>query len=152
MVAKAADLETGFRFFNEIGIIHQLSSNRFERVLPEGLSLPQFSVLNNFVRLGGTRTPAQLAAAFQVTRGAMTNTIARLEQQGCVRVEPSPVDGRSKIISITAAGRRLREKALRAANEDLEAVLAGMDVADLERALTVLVAARSYLDANRPDH
>ena len=63
-----------FTLFNEIGIGNQLSSTRFERALPKGLTTSQFSVLNNFVRLGGTRSPKQLANAFQVTKGAMTNT------------------------------------------------------------------------------
>ena len=42
-----------FKFFNEIGIIAQLSGNKLERVLPEGMSLAQFTVLNHFCRLGG---------------------------------------------------------------------------------------------------
>ena len=71
-----------FRLFNEIGIISQLSGTILARVLPHGLSMAQFGVLNNFVRLGGERTPAGLAEAFQVTRGAMTNTLTRLEAQG----------------------------------------------------------------------
>ena len=83
-----------FEFFNEIGIINQLSSTRFERVLPPGLSLAQFSVLNNFARLGGTRTPAQLASAFQVTKGAMTNTLKKLAAGGYINITPDPADGR----------------------------------------------------------
>src|SRR3712207_5255456 len=51
-----------FRVFNEIGIIEQLSRTMFERVMPDGLTVPQFSVLNHFVRLGGERSPAQLAS------------------------------------------------------------------------------------------
>ena len=43
-----------FVLLNEIGIINQLSSARFEAALPNGLNQPQFSVLNNFARLGGT--------------------------------------------------------------------------------------------------
>ena len=39
-----------FRFFNEIGIIEQLSRNAFERVMPGGMKLSQFTVLNHFVR------------------------------------------------------------------------------------------------------
>ena len=74
--------------FNEIGIISQLSSNRLERVLPEGMSVAQFSVLNHLVRLGGSWAPSRLARAFQVTKGAMTNTLQRLEAQGLIRSRP----------------------------------------------------------------
>ena len=40
-------LPMAFAVLNEIGIINQLSSTRFEALLPGGLTQPQFSVLNN---------------------------------------------------------------------------------------------------------
>lgn len=39
-----------FRVMNEIGIIDQLGTTLFERAMPHGLTLPQFIVLNHFVR------------------------------------------------------------------------------------------------------
>ncbi|MEQ1783915.1 MAG: helix-turn-helix domain-containing protein, partial [Hyphomonadaceae bacterium] len=87
-----------FRLFTEIGIINQLSSNRLERELPDGMSLAQFGVLNHFVRLGGQWAPTRLARAFQVTKGAMTNTLQRLEAQGLVKVVPDPKDARAKLV------------------------------------------------------
>ncbi len=101
-----------FRIFNEIGIISQLSSAVMERVLPHGLTMSQFGVLNHFVHLGGERTPAGLAEAFQVTRGAMTNTLARLDKAGFVMMRPDPKDGRGKIVTITEAGRSMCEACL----------------------------------------
>ncbi len=103
-----------FVFFNEIGIIEQLARSRFERVLPDGLTLPHFGVLNNFVRLGGERRPGGLARAFQVTKWAMTNTLQRLEAKGYVHLRPDPADGRAKIVALTEAGRGARERALAA--------------------------------------
>ena len=50
-----------FQLFNEIGIIAQLSGNRFQRVLPQGLTVAQFSLLNHCVRLGDGWTPATLS-------------------------------------------------------------------------------------------
>nr|MBC8240058.1 MarR family transcriptional regulator [Alphaproteobacteria bacterium] len=79
-----------FRFFTEIGIIEQLARNRLERVLPDGLKVSQFIVLNHLVRLGGEWNPARLAAAFQVTKGAMTNNLQRLEQRRLVQVLANP--------------------------------------------------------------
>lgn len=149
MTKRVNDLDTAFAFFNEVGIVDQLASHAFERRLPDGLTLAQFSVLNNFVRLGGTRTPAQLAEAFQVTRGAMTNTLARLEQRGCVRMERSAADGRSKIVSITAAGKRLRERGLKQASRDLEYVLDHVTASELQPALRLLRRVRELLDDYR---
>ncbi|MEQ9315924.1 MAG: MarR family transcriptional regulator, partial [Henriciella sp.] len=96
---------TLFRLFNEIGIISQLGSTAFERVLPHGLTQAQFTLLNHCVRLGDNKTPAYLAAAFQVTRGTLTSTLQRLEQKGFIRLAPDDQDGRSKRVLLTDAGR-----------------------------------------------
>ena len=61
-----------FAYFNEIGIIAQLSSAQFEKTLPARLNNSQFSVLNWFRRVDSQATPGRLATAFQVTAGAMT--------------------------------------------------------------------------------
>ena len=78
------------------------------------MKVSQFAVLNHCVRLGDGRTPAQLASAFQVTRGAMTNTLQRLEAKGHIGLRPTPGDGRSKEVYLTAAGRAAREQAVQA--------------------------------------
>ena len=80
------------QFFVEISIIDQLISVRLARALPDGLSMAGFGVLVHFARRGGEESPAQLASAFQVTKGAMTNTLQRLEAMGYVRVVPDPGD------------------------------------------------------------
>ncbi len=138
-----------FRIFNEIGIITQLASAVLTRVLPRGLSMAQFGVLNNFVRLGGERTPAGLAEAFQVTRGAMTNTLARLEAQGFVEMRPDPEDGRGKIVSITAAGRRAREEALALLMREVGKLDGKVDWDELAQVLPKLEQLRKVLDAER---
>ncbi len=138
-----------FEFFNEIGIINQLSSTRFERVLPDGLTLSQFSVLNNFARLGGTRTPAQLANAFQVTKGAMTNTLKKLAARGCIELQPDPADGRSKIVAVTPAGLKLRETAIKAALDELSDIGAQVDTKWVAQVLPKLREVRSALDEAR---
>ncbi len=138
-----------FTFFNEIGIVAQLSQTLLERSLPDGLKLPHFGVLNNFARLGGKRNPAQLARAFQVTKGAMTNTLQRLEARGLVEVRPDPRDGRAKRVRITRKGLRARDKAIAAlapAMAELEARFATRQFRD---ALPFLQQVRTYLDAAR---
>ena len=55
--------------------IEQLARTRLTRALPRGMELSHFMVLNHFARLGGEKTPAQLARVFHVTRGAMSNTL-----------------------------------------------------------------------------
>lgn len=138
-----------FRMFTEIGIIAQLSGNSLERVLPEGMSLAQFGVLNHFVRLGGQWSPSRLAAAFQVTRGAMTNTLQRLEAQGFVRIEADQTDARSKLVEITEAGRRAREQAVRATGAIIADLTGLIAPADVKGALPFLENLRRILDERR---
>lgn len=138
-----------FIFFNEIGIIEQLSRTRLERVLPDGLKISHFGVLNHFVRLGGERSPAELARAFQVTKGAMTNTIQRLEARGLITVRPDPRDGRGKRVAITSAGRRARDEAVAAIGPLLAELEGAFSRKDFAAALPFLQELRAYLDRSR---
>ena len=138
-----------FRFFNEVGIIEQLARNRMERRLPHGLKLSQFSVLNHFMRLGGQWAPARLAKAFQVTKGAMTNTIQRLEGLGYVEILPDPNDGRGKLVRITDPGRVAHGESLAALGPDLITIEAALGTRGFEAAIPFLERLRVYLDENR---
>ena len=97
--------------FSEIFMADQLARNRLSRALPKGMELSHFSVLKLLVRSGAERTPAQLARAFHVTRGAMTNTIGKLEWAGYVHVRPDWDDARRKLISVSPSGRKARDAA-----------------------------------------
>jgi DNA-binding MarR family transcriptional regulator len=138
-----------FRMFTEIGIIAQLSGNQLERVLPEGMSMAQFTVLNHFVRLGGAWAPSRLAAAFQVTKGAMTNTLQRLEAQGFVRIEDDPKDARGKLVEITDAGRRAREQGVRVVGGIIGPIAGEIPPGEVKAALPFLENLRKILDERR---
>ena len=138
-----------FQVMNEIGIIGQLSRAAFERVMPHGLKISQFSVLNHLVRLGDGQRPATLADAFQVTRGAMTNTLARLEALGFVSVRPDPSDGRAKAVFLTEAGRSARQEAVVALAPTLAELDREIGPKRFEAALPFLVELRRTLDAKR---
>lgn len=141
-----------FRFINEVSIIAQLSRTRLEQVLPHNLKLAQFSVLNHFVRLREDSSPARLASAFQVTRGAMTNTLQRLQVLGYITVRPDPRDGRGKRVSITDAGRNAHAQAVAAMTPDLRTMEQHLDPVMFSEALPTLEAVRAYLDrARNPD-
>ncbi|MFU8818000.1 MAG: MarR family winged helix-turn-helix transcriptional regulator [Pseudomonadales bacterium] len=141
--------EQAYRLFNEINIIAQLSSNEMARVLPHGLTLSQFSVLNWFARVDDEATPGRLAAAFQVTKGAMTNTLQKLQQKGFIEVTGDPTSGRRKLVRMTGSGRRARNAAIAATYPILEAFLAHFGDAATSAMLPQLEAIRSYLDQKR---
>lgn len=143
------DEELLFRFFTEIGIIHQLASTAYQRILPHGLTGAQFTVLNHCVRMGDGKTPAQLADILQVTRGTLSGTLARLEAKRFIRMVPDAEDGRSKRVLLTAAGRRAREESIAAAWPLLAKVKTALPRQDVERYLPMLEALRGWLDRNR---
>lgn len=138
-----------FRLFTEIGIIAQLSQNTLARGLPEGMSPAQFGVLNHFSRLGGQWSPGRLARAFQVTKGAMTNTLQRLEAQGFVRIVADPEDARAKLVEITDAGKRVREKAMQGTSAAIGRLAGSIPADDVRGALPFLENLRKTLDEAR---
>lgn len=147
--ASRKSLATAFDFFNEIGIIAQLSSNQMQRSMPHGLNQSQFAVLNWFLRVDDRATPGRLARAFQVTGGAMTNTLGKLTEKGFIRVEPDPDSGRSKIVTLTPAGRLARDEAIAAAVAPLSDFLAAFPAGRLADVLPLLEEIRAWLDTAR---
>ena len=100
--------------FSELFMSDQLARNQLSRVLPRGMELSHFSVLNHLARSNDERSPAQLAKTFHVTRGAMTNTLAKLEWAGHIHIRPDWDDARRKFVSISPSGRAARDAALAA--------------------------------------
>ena len=98
--------------FSEILTVDQLLRNSLAKVLPKGMELSHFAVLNQLANMGTERTPAQLAKSFHVTRGAMTNTLAKLEIAGYIHIRPDWEDARRKFVAISPAGQGARTTAL----------------------------------------
>lgn len=138
-----------FGFFNEINIIAQLTSAVFERTLPKGLTSSQFSVLNWFVRVDSEATPGRLAKAFQVTGGAMTNTLKKLAAKGLIKIEPDVTSGRKKRVTITPRGLALRAEAISSTGPVLEEFAAAFPARKIDKLSKELKDVRQYLDEHR---
>ena len=100
--------------FGELLTADQLARNRISKALPKGMELSHFSVLNHLAGVQDERTPAQLAKAFHVTRGAMTNTLSKLDWAGHIHIRPDWDDARRKFVAISPAGRAARDAAVQA--------------------------------------
>lgn len=138
-----------FGFFNEIGIVSQLASALFTRLIPLGLHLSHFIVLNHLARLGDGRTPLQIANALQVTKATMTHTLAVLGRHGFVAIEPHPTDRRSKLVMLTPEGRAFRDDAVARLAPAFQFVIDSVSADELLAALPVLEKVRKLLDAER---
>ena len=149
MATATVDDPLAFQVLNEIGIIDQLAQNRAARLLAPELNLSQFVVLNHLTRLGDARSLVQIANAIQVTKGAMSNTVSRLQAKGLLTVLPDPLDGRGKQVSLTDAGRAARRAAVARLGDGLAEIAAAVPPAGLTQSLVVLRQLRVWFDTHR---
>lgn len=138
-----------FQFFNEVGIINQLSAALFNKKLPDGLHVSHFSVLNHLVRLGDGKTPLALSSAFQVTKATMTHTLTTLSKRGLITIAPHETDGRSKVVFLTKEGRLFREQAIESLFPAMQTLSDKIDWSKVEGMLPELQKIREVLDNNR---
>ena len=138
--------EIAVALFGELFMADQLARNRISKVLPKGMELSHFGVLNHLARVGDERTPAQLAKAFHVTRGAMTNTLARLEWAGHIHIRPDWDDARRKFVAISPAGRAARDAAVQAVAPLIGEVVKSLGAARVKALLPVLREMRTRLE------
>jgi DNA-binding MarR family transcriptional regulator len=136
--------------FGELFMADQLARNRISKVLPKGMELSHFSVLNHLARIGDERSPAQLAKAFHVTRGAMTNTLAKLEWAGHVHIRPDWEDARRKFVAISPSGRAARDSAVASVVPLIAEVGQSLGSERLRALLSVLRELRIKLEEENP--
>lgn len=148
MNGEAANDSLAVALFSEIFMADQLARNRLTKALPKGMEISHFSVLNHLARTGDERSPAQLARAFHVTRGAMTNTLNKLEWAGHIHVRPDWDDARRKFVSISPSGTAARDAALSAIAPILSDVVAAIGQDRVRSALPVLREMRLRLEEN----
>ncbi|EDZ43295.1 MAG: MarR family transcriptional regulator [Planktotalea sp.] len=132
--------------FSELLTADQLLRNKLGRVLPKGMEISHFSVLNHLASTSSERTPAQLAKSFHLTRGAMTNTLGKLERAGYIHIRPDWDDARRKQVAISPAGRSARDVALAGIGPVIEKLVTEMGGDKLRLALPILRDLRLKLE------
>lgn len=131
---------------SELLMAGQLTRTALTKALPKGMELNHFSVLNHLAHSNSPRSPAQLAQTFHVTRGAMTNTLAKLEWAGYVHIHPDWEDARRKSVTISPAGRTARDAALAAIMPIVAEAVGSIGAEKVRMALPVLREVRERLD------
>lgn len=134
--------------FGELFMADQLARNRISKVLPKGMEISHFGVLNHLARISEERTPAQLARSFHVTRGAMTNTLTKLEWAGHIHIRPDWDDARQKFVAISPSGRAARDAAVQAVAPLIAEVVQALGADKVRALLPVLRDMRTRLEGD----
>jgi DNA-binding MarR family transcriptional regulator len=94
----------------------------------------EIEVLMSLLRAPGhSRSAGELQRESQVTSGAITNRVGRLESRGWVTREVDPVDRRQVLISLTGKGLKQANHVVATKNESEKQIFSGLDRVLLER-------------------
>ena len=148
-MSRAPQDRPDIQVFAEIAAIDQLATTRIERALPAGLTKAQFMVLDRLARRGGGETPAELARAFQLTKGALTNSLSRLAAAGLIAVTADGDDGRKKRATVTEAGAGTHRQALISLRPITDDARKAFPESEFAGALPFLQSLRGWLEQNR---
>jgi DNA-binding MarR family transcriptional regulator len=129
------------------GIVDRISglSRRLNRSMDEtlaefGLDSAEHKALATLTQAGAPyrSTPGKLSRRMELSSGAITNRLDRLEEAGLIRRLPDPDDRRGVLVELTAKGRRTYEKAVGAAAKK-EALIAAALTEKEKRQLNALL-------------
>jgi DNA-binding MarR family transcriptional regulator len=132
--------------FSEILTVDQLFRNKMAKILPRGMELSHFAVLNQLANINAERTPAQLAKSFHVTRGAMTNTLTKLEISGYIHIRPDWEDARRKLVALSSAGQDARNDALASVSPVISSLIEDLSTQKVKTILPALRDLRQQLE------
>jgi MarR family transcriptional regulator, organic hydroperoxide resistance regulator len=126
------------RMFELSAGIHLRSRRAAERALkPHGLTYAQYGGLLALSK-GGAMSQSALASALETDTTTAMVVRGSLERKGLVERKSDPADGRIKILSLTAKGRKLAEAAARDVNAFYLKLSALVSSVDTKKLLPIL--------------
>lgn len=95
-----------FRLYQCANMLHKTGTRAVEQ---EGLTTQQWAVLGALSRpeAGAGMSVGELARYLMVSRQNLSGLVGRMERDGRVQTGPDPTDRRSRIVSMSEAGRRV---------------------------------------------
>jgi DNA-binding MarR family transcriptional regulator len=137
--------------FHEVFVLHDILFDVADEVHARaGLRTAQCRVADELERLGSATVP-DVAAALNVSRQFVQTTCNELERIGVVRFSDSPRHKRSKLVSLTEAGRRTLARAAGIEAAVIEKALPDMDAAAVSKAQALLRDIRERVQATTRD-
>ena len=123
-----------------------------EHLQRAGLSDEQFALLSR-IALDGPVTPKALAAEMGVPATTLADAVRRLDERGEIERLPNPADGRSHLLTLSAAGRERVEAAAPVVWDALEELRAqlGVPPEEIENAMDQLHRSLRAVTAPAPD-
>ena len=131
--------------FSEISTVDQLIRAQISKSLPDGMAISHLSVLNHLSSMKNERTPMQLAKSFHVTKGAMTNTLSKLETSGYIHIRPDWNDARRKQVTISKSGIEAQRGAINSITPVLTKVINRLGQAKAASVLPIIRELRHIL-------
>jgi DNA-binding MarR family transcriptional regulator len=103
---------SGDRVPSVVGVLRQASlslrAEMIERIYAAGFTDITFAQVAIFRREGPHgRRPTEIAAAAELSKQSVNDTLRYFETLGYLRLKPDPSDGRARVVHLTARGRRL---------------------------------------------
>ena len=129
------------------GIVDRINgiNRRIHRTLDEtleqfGLDMGDYKVLNTLSQIGEPfrSTPGRLAKRMELSSGAMTNRLDRMEEAGLIRRLPDPGDRRSVVVEVTEHGHETIQKAIGVQAQKEALFAAALDPKEKERLNSLL--------------
>ncbi|WP_239024284.1 MarR family winged helix-turn-helix transcriptional regulator [Ramlibacter humi] len=128
-----------FRLYQCANMLHKTGTRAIEE---EGLTTQQWAVLGALSRpqAGAGMKLGELARYLMVSRQNLAGVVGRLERDGRVESAADPMDGRSRLIRMTTAGRQVwQRKALPKIHGFYEQALDGFSTNDMVHAVHYLL-------------
>ena len=128
-----------FRLYQCANMLHKTGTKAVES---EGLTTQQWAVLGALSRpaTGGAMSVGDLARYLKVSRQNLSGLLSRMERDGRIQTEADARDRRSRLVSMTAEGRRVWQDAAQPKIHGYyEQVLEGFSVNDITHTLHYLL-------------
>jgi len=104
----------------------------------QGLNGARIRILVELMKEGGTLLPSKLAQKIGVTKANISLLLNPMENQGLIRRDSHPADGRKSVISITNEGQSLLMQHLPANRERIADKMKALNDHELKQLLSLL--------------